>query len=56
MTHDERIEAWKRAIADRAALAEENFAKGEGHVTPEDTIAVALAHPEAYEVSVRLRG
>lgn len=56
MTHDARITAWKRAVEDRAALAEEHFAKGGAAVTPEDMVAVALAHPESYEIQIRARG
>lgn len=54
MTHDERISAWKRALADREELANEKFQSG-GKPTIEDIVVVALSHPEAYDILVQLK-
>lgn len=54
MNDDEIVTNFREAVAARAELAERNHAKGLP-LTPEDITAVALAHPDSYEVQVRLR-
>lgn len=50
--HSDEVNAmWERAVRAKAQLAEELFANG-GKPTPTDIIAVALAHPEAYEINI----
>lgn len=45
---------WAEAVRQRAEEAEAKVRRGE-KADPDDVVAVALAHPEAYEVVVRLR-
>lgn len=55
MNADQINNLWDEAVKQRAALAEEMFAHNK-KPTPTDVIAVALAHPEAYEIVVRVKG
>lgn len=45
---------WFEAIRQRAEAAEAKFAKGEP-LTQHDTVAVALHHPEKFEIMVKAK-
>jgi hypothetical protein len=54
MSPDEINALWKRAITAKAELANELFQSG-STVTPDDVVAVALLHPESYEIVIKAK-
>lgn len=54
MNSDEINALWNRAVKERAHMAEMLFATG-GKPTQTDMIAVALAHPETYDILIKLK-
>lgn len=45
---------WQEAVRQKAEEAEAKFHRGE-EVTKDDVVAVALLHPEKYQIAVRSR-
>ena len=55
MNTDQINEVWEAAIQMKAALAEVMFAEGM-KPSEKDMVAVALAHPEKFDILIRLKG
>jgi hypothetical protein len=54
MDADQVNEVWEAAIQAKAALAETMFANGT-MVTKTDMVAIALAHPEKFDILIQLK-